>query len=235
MKFLRYGSLVPQKHTPDAESYHSAPVKYGIYAFPKGFFDSYLLTGMGCGSIENGRFSYLKDDSNKKIKVKLDDLFELIIDNKFGIEERYYHTNSLKFPYNKLLRGLRCYALMDAEAKEIHNNFGYIFKSDAEYFYILKENEPRRFDYNGNIWHHLESFNSKKIVEPIDIIAKSGSWVLTDMKTYEKALNKYISLLKFDKYMTFKKDFNIVDNGSACGMPLGMSKEQFEVFIEKVK
>lgn len=235
MKFFRYGSLVPQEHTPDAESYHSAPVKYGIYAFPKGFVDYGILYGKGRGSVENGRYSYLKDNNNKKIKVKLDDFCEC--EKITGENEEYYKTNKLKQPYSKILKKYRCYAVMDVKSKEIYDDYEFIKKSDAEdkSFYILKENEPRRFDYNGNIWHHLGSFDSKTIVDKIDIIAKSGSWVLTDMKTYEKALNKYISMFKFKKYMLLKKRLNIVDNGSACGMPLGFIKEQFEVFIEKVK
>ena len=67
MKFIRYGSLTPQYH--DIKSYdspHTAPVEYGIYAFPKGYVEPFLLGGIGSGNIKNGRFRFLRKNIFKK-------------------------------------------------------------------------------------------------------------------------------------------------------------------------
>ena len=51
MKFIRYGSLVPQYHELDDDEgerwFHTAPVEYGFYAFPKGYVEPFLLGGVG--------------------------------------------------------------------------------------------------------------------------------------------------------------------------------------------
>ena len=50
MEFVRYGSLKPQYHEiVDNENFHTPPVAYGFYAFPKGFSESFLLGGIGSG------------------------------------------------------------------------------------------------------------------------------------------------------------------------------------------
>ena len=43
MKFIRYGSLVPQDHDISDEGFfHTPPVERGIYAFPEGFVEPFL-------------------------------------------------------------------------------------------------------------------------------------------------------------------------------------------------
>ena len=77
----------------------------------------------------------------------------------------------------------------------------------------------------------------KRLVKPEDIIRKSGSWILTSMSTYEKALKKAMNIAKFnemleyndEKYMDFHSRFH-------SGFRLSSENlENFEVFIEKVK
>ena len=69
MKFIRYGSLVPQYHELDDNEgerwFHTAPVEYGFYAFPKGYVEPFLLGGTGSGSLQNGRRKKLRDSNGR--------------------------------------------------------------------------------------------------------------------------------------------------------------------------
>ena len=128
---------------------------------------------------------------------------------------------------------------------------------------IMKEtNRLGTFSYGGNIWHHLEFTNNwyywkrtddgikesmlygdvydkldrkvKRLVKTEDIIRRSGSWILTDMRTYKKALEKTVNVAKYEKFMKLKA------KGEVEGFPMGLPKREinptlFEVYIEKVE
>ena len=128
----------------------------------------------------------------------------------------------------------------------------------GEKYPLMKENNhPRIFNYEGNIWHHLETTEAyehwrrspdgtkcfegppdsemkfKCLVKPEEIICKSGSWILTSMRTYEKALKKAMHIAKFNAFLKSKKDGV---EGRHSGLPKRkIDLRNFEVFIEKVK
>lgn len=68
MKFIRYGSMKPHKHDISDDWVHTPPVEMGIYAFPVNFVGPFLLSGIGYGSTQNGRYKYAKDENRKKIR-----------------------------------------------------------------------------------------------------------------------------------------------------------------------
>ena len=74
----------------------------------------------------------------------------------------------------------------------------------------------------------------KRLVKTEDIIRRSGSWILTDMRTYKKALEKAEHIAKYEEFMRLKA------KGEVEGFPMGLPKREilptlFEVFIEKVE
>ena len=73
----------------------------------------------------------------------------------------------------------------------------------------------------------------KRLVKPEDIIRRSGSWILTDMRTYKKALEKAVHIAKYEEFMKLKA------KGEVEGFPMGLPKREisptwFEVYIERV-
>lgn len=226
MDFVRYGSLVPQKHELDKESFHAAPVEYGFYAFPRGFEEPFLLGGVGRGNVKNGRYRFLRDDNGKKIMAKYSEMFDTdkkCIKEPFAsiVAKRGATYNTLE-PY--LLDGdgvlFDRYDLEDLAGGPL---------ADTKLSYVY-ENKPTKFKYTGNIWHHLDTFKNKILVPDAYIIKRSmsESWILTDMKTYEDALKKYTKLIKQSVARSYKCS-------NAQGVPLDcFSKDEFEVFIEKI-
>ena len=74
----------------------------------------------------------------------------------------------------------------------------------------------------------------KRLVKPEDIIRRSGSWILTDMRTYKKALEKAVHVAKYEEFMRLKA------KGEVEGFPMGLPKREiaptlFEVYIERVQ
>ena len=52
----------------------------------------------------------------------------------------------------------------------------------------------------------LRAMKFKRLVRPEDVIRRSGSWILTDMRVYEQALNKATHIEKFNRFMKQKRD-----------------------------
>lgn len=50
--------------------------------------------------------------------------------------------------------------------------------------YYIRNKKPKKFQYKGNIWHHLID------TKPHKVIKRKGSWILTDMETYKRLLRK---------------------------------------------
>jgi hypothetical protein len=121
---------------------------------------------------------------------------------------------------------------------------------------VRKNKKPTKFEYKGKIWHHLEVIYAewyynisqgymqanghtfKHLVQPEDIIRRSGSWILTDIKTFEKAYTKAMHIYKYNAYMWQKRDKDgdlAMVEGRPGGVPNSkLSWEEFEVYIEKV-
>lgn len=215
MKFIRFGTFKPQKHfrryNEDGElSYHCAPVKYGIYAFPSGKMDMFLLGATYEVSNPSCKSAYVKDKKGKKVKIT-----DIYYETDKEIVDRYGFP-SKEEKINK-----------DIKPFIQHNNIRkrYIWGDKNNAVYLKK---PKIFEYEGLIWHHLKEYVSHN-----DIIRESGSWVLTDMKTYVKAFKRC------DSQERFKSAF---DWNGICNFKGVLSRhknfyavDHYEVFIEKIK
>ena len=229
MEFIRYGNLIPQQHDrPTNENdwtFHTPPCEYGFYAFPKGFVELYLLGGIGSGNVRNGRFKFLKDENGDKIYVKFGDFFSEEYDDKT-------YKNYVKDKWLPLLKknGLTyndVAAYVEDEDGVASNDWFQKF----EKVNIAISNKPNCFKYNGLIWHHFIEAPSSDLmmVKPNEIIKRRGQWILTDIKTYEKALKKYTSIIKYNRMR------GNTTLGSPNGFPISyFDKDVFEVYIEKV-
>ena len=231
--FIRYGSLVPQQHDQDEEcrTFHTAPVEYGFYAFPVGYVERFLLGGVGCGSLQNGRWSYLKDADGKRITGSYDDFYEKGPD---GYDTWKYMWREF-FKRRKLkLSEVRLWVLrsedMDQSREAMYSEE---YKRLLDYT-IVRENPPRKFTYDGLIWHHLDDNpDTWRLCPSSEIRRRSGSWVETDVRTWRKAFDKFI---RMSRYQCHTDTYNhTVYPGPSSGVPLKyFDKDVCEVFIEKL-
>jgi hypothetical protein len=161
--------------------FYLAPVGKGIYAFPLGLHNWDLLHG--AGSVATGRYNYLKDADGHKIMVRPIDFFDdhlnvyhmewsghgdylhikpyyLNLLSKMGIKPQnvviYSEKNGC---YNPMAWVYRAYwgtdhePMRDGDTGEIMDEVNV----DTEVIYPLAiENKPKRFNYDGRIWHHFE-------------------------------------------------------------------------------
>ena len=86
----------------------------------------------------------------------------------------------------------------------------------------------------GYAYSDIYDKKCKRLVKTEDIIRRNGSWILTDMRTYKKALEKAEHIEKYDEFMEKKA------KGEVEGFPMGLPKRMisptcYEVFIEKVE
>ena len=267
MKFKRWGTLAPQEHNRNQDffSYHDAPVKMGIFAFPEKFASRNDISG-SCFS--NGRLHYLRDENGKKVVMTYEEYCALETKEKNG---------RLLVVSPKYLRGIDIDKICLGKEDE-----GITTWTDR----------LRTFSYGGNIWHHLEFTNNwyhwirtddgkkeamqwayerkefeedfglegalnsimtghfgeeygfdfsdilekkyTRLVKTEDIICRSGSWILTNMRTYKKALEKAEHIEKYNEFMEKKA------KGEIEGFPMGLPKRKicpttYEVYIEKVE
>lgn len=234
MKFIRYGALVPQVHEPTDEWFHSPPCKKGFYAFPEYCVEGFLLGGVGQGSIENGRYRYVKING-KKVNLPAKELWDQGDGN-----------NQYKEPYLSEIKkqGLdpkKVYA-WKTNADEVNKKYEaetkltelkYVVNHpewDEYLFTLVVENPPHKFEYNGFLWHHMDEWCGHQILSPGEIIKSYGSWVLTDIKAFEKALKKY-------KRLQQRACSGIIGyNQRWEGIPSKYyDKDDFEVFIESLQ
>ena len=173
MLFTRYGSLnaTNYKNFKDKSTYHSPPVKKGIYAFPHGYESDFLWAW------------------------------------KVNIDRELYNS------------------LSDEESDVLYK------KELSNY---IRQNK-KIFNYDGPIWCHFTSIIQGETI---------GSWVLTDIKTYEKSFKKakhmdinslhetICSALWSGKEQSLNKE-NIIIDPYKRGLGGFMSSDYLEVFIEK--
>jgi len=238
MRFIRYGALVPQPHEPTDEWFHSPPCKKGFYAFPEYCIERFLLGGVGMGSVQNGRYRYVKING-KKVNLPARELWEQ------DDEKHEYKEPFLSEIKKQGLDPKKVFA-WKTNADEVNKKFDsaeyclyddedikYTPKDerwDSYLFTLVVENPPHKFEYNGFLWHHMDKWCDHQIVPPGEIIKSYGSWVLTDIKTFEKALKKY-------KRFEQRACSGIIDyNQRWEGIPSKYyDKDCFEVFIESLQ
>lgn len=212
--FIRWGNLNPVKHNEgrlDSENekrtYHTAPCYKGIYAFPQGYIEPFLLGG----SYNNPRCKFLLDDNGNKIK-----------------DEDFYDFNSKSFElvirpeYRKLIkkRGIK--------ARDLH---AYYDEKEEICYVQYSCINVKKFKYTGDIWHHLKDYVKNRN----DIIREVGSWVKTSYKVYIDALRRCDISTRFESYMSFNKEkTNITGNPHTMSLKFFV-KDHYEVFIEHIK
>ena len=215
MEFIRYGSLKPQYHdTTDVWNWiHTPPVEYGIYAFPKGMVETFLLGGRGQGSLQNGRYRHYKDNNGKNVFMS--------------------YTEFCNFIKNEY-KGKDPLILFDPDdiviSKEVIE-YDLIGNAYIKKFPVVIENPPTKFNYNGLIWHHLYKEKNDKFAPYY--LKRIGYWVLSDIKTYEKCLKRAISEYCYRLSMGHNKYCN-GKIANHLGFPKNFSKDEFEVYIEKL-
>lgn len=219
MEFIRYGNLKSQWHDTEGvwEYIHTPPVAYGIYAFPKGYVEPFLLGGIGSGSVENGRMKYYRDDSGNKVYMSAPEFIIFVREEykgkdilKYQIDENYYISSNDIIEYN-----INLYEYNDDGKNPI---------------YVM--NKPTRFNYNGLIWHHLYKEKNDKYAPYY--LKRIGKWVLTDIKTYEKCLKR--ATAEYKHYASiWRANSGITKVTNIMGFPKTFDKDRFEVYIEKIK
>lgn len=199
--FLRWGNLNAVKHkesrkVSDNEWSHVAPCLKGIYAFPRGYVERFLLGGL-CG---NDRCTMLKKPDGSLVTEK--ELYDESFEN-------------IRPEYKKLLKKLH---IKTKSLKPIYK--------DGD-FYIGYQPEPKHFEYNGDIWHHLSDYVEKK-----DIMDEKHGWIKTSYKTYLNALHKCDVSERFQSYIN---PFSGKMHGNPHTCPKHFTKDHYEVFIEHLK
>jgi hypothetical protein len=187
LSFVRYGGLSSVKqegYRASMPTFHCPPARRGIYAFPYPYIERFLLGG---SVFLPHRMEWIKDKDGNRI------------DSGFP-----YGTGHPD--YAKLCeRYMGCRECVNPEADE----------DDRDYNWVLaKHVKPRYFDYDGDLWHHLDF----RLPRAAPVIAKKGSWVKTTMQVFKECLKKETAAIAIQKKR----------HG------YGTSYDHLEVFIEKV-
>ena len=218
--FVRWGSLNKAKHKESRKQqeenlyvfepgYHVAPTYKGIYAFPQGLVDDFLLGGVR-PSKDCQRVFFLKDENGNKLHY--DDVVQWI----FGEYGQTTNQRAIDYCIIKPKYKALCHKYGIKKARNIF--------SDENGYACYFVHKHHHFTYKGDLWHHLDND-----LKPQDIIDKKGCWVKTSYQVYVQQLKRYIYTEKFDTYLEFKKSKDI--SGNPHGMRNFYSKEHFEVFI----
>jgi hypothetical protein len=204
--FIRFGGLskMDQKNRYGTDTFHAPPKKKGIYAFPEGVVDKFLLTATNDPRNPSNKTFWLKDDNGNRI-----------IDEDFYDNEYNSKTDSLGIN-KKYIPLIRKYNI------RLKDTFSLRDEKDGK-FYIVVYKKPRIFSYSDDIWCHLG-----EQLRPEHIIDKNGSWVKVSMEDYIFALQKEKHSLRRDMMKLFGVDWKDHDPFKHY------CTDHLEVFIEKV-
>ena len=206
--FIRFGALSQMNQVRyGIDTFHAPPCKKGIYAFPQGIVDRFLLGATNDPRNPSHKSYWLRDENGIRINDKgfWDDNWNSKRNN-FGINKKYLPL----IKKNKI------------KLKDIFTSSDYK-EGETPIWYICVYKKPRKFDYDGDIWSHLGEH-----LKPEHIIKESGTWAKTIMEDYLTALQKEKHSLKKYKIQVFGmgyKDTNPFKN---------MCTDHLEVFIEKI-
>lgn len=199
MEFIRFGGLssVKQKgYDSSMPALHSPPARRGIYAFPLGCIVPFLLGGSR--NTAKGMHRYVRDKRGNRLNTdQHEDLF------KNTQKKPYVTSTGFEFFYDR--------------------NFYKVYSIDEHGFW-RRPAKMKRFEYAGEIWHHL-SHNLK----PSQILATKGRWCLSDIDDYKIAFDKESLKLRWDSTAAVGK--RITEIKGKFGV---YSIDHLEVFIEKV-
>jgi len=203
MEFVRFGGLssVNQKgYDPTMPGMHSPPMRKGLYAFPLGCIVPFMLGGDR--PTAKGKARYVRDKDGNKIDFERDtDLY----------------TNKKAKPY-----------VVGSKEYYPDRNFYKVFSTEKARdgkHYWMRPAKMKKFDYEGEIWHHL-GHNLKRS----QILSQKGMWFLSDIHYYEKAFKKESLNLRHESASNSRKG----DVGSVRGKFGDYCIDHLEVFIEKI-
>lgn len=206
VEFVRYGSLNPKKHKEarnNEDSFHVAPCFKGIYAFPRGLVEKFLLGGVAPvnGKIQDRCF-FLRDDEGNRIEETKD---------------TYHFDEECNIHYSKeIMRLLKKRGLKARDLSEYYD------EEEDKVYYIYTTNR-HVFKYKGNIWHHLDMPRN-------EIIKSVREWNLSTYKNYVKALKRAYVKDKFLSYLNYGEEGDS-RHGSPHSFPLTCTRDHYEVFI----
>jgi hypothetical protein len=216
MTFVRYGGLSPVKQhgfTNDSskKTYHSPPARKGVYAFPEFWVEHFLLGGDLSTYGVRSRIVILKDKHGTRITNRHPGFDEYI---KRG--DKYWdRTNGKLWP--------------DAQPDEDGN-----YEWTDYIHYITVQQKPRKFVYDGPLWHHLGEY-----VKEGPILKKNGNWVFTSMDIYKKAFKNEMKSRRKQaiRYLSGWMGDSAPPDAAFIGRnPYDwVSKDHLEVFIERIK
>jgi hypothetical protein len=129
VKFIRWGNLNPVKQEGyRCQTFHSPPARWGIYAFPVGFVEKFLLGGF---DFREDKFEWVRDKEGNLIGEG-HPLFEKLC----WKENHFYLEKSHLTPYKQFI-------------KKRNQHRPYNPK------YMAKLKSPKKFTHYGNIWTHF--------------------------------------------------------------------------------
>jgi hypothetical protein len=142
-QFQRWGDLSPVKqkgYNPSMPTFHSPPARRGIYAFPRGHIEGFLL----------GR-SVFDHRLYKKTTITYS---QYVNDPKLA--EIYSYSIQWKSEKTKDFFNEHWETMSEEEYNQYHN----------KNCYICKLKTPKIFSHNGPLWHHLhKQTNQKDIIK----------------------------------------------------------------------
>lgn len=194
--FIRWGELNPIKHKEtrkliqgkeyDMETgysgFHVAPAFKGIYAFPEGYVEEFLI----CSPRVDDEYHFLKDENGNRIKDE--DFWDYVPEKGMVIRHEY--------------KGL--VSRMGLKTKDFRSS--YVEEEDECYIKYTRM-KAKKFKYDGEIWHHLSEF-----VDHYEILDSKGGWIKTDMKTYAKALERCDMTDRFSSYIDLGREVGTKGN-----------------------
>lgn len=195
IQFARWGGLssVTQKgYSPSMPGFHSPPARRGLYAFPWPYIETFLL---GATVFKTHRMEWVKDDAGNRINDKHPDYSRLTKERAKKAYKAFGCRDPREFREEQALlaKGAKWDDLPDPT------------------YYLARYVRPRKFDYAGELWHHL---TVKRGFE----IETKGGWVKTDMDVYRDCLAREVGNIRHYRKRT----------------GWGISLDHLEVFIEKV-
>jgi len=232
IKFIRFGGLSPQKQTHRRElfkenniSYHIAPRKKGIYAFPHGYVETFLLGATYHPSNPSGKSAWLRDENGNKIEDTRDFTYtdgkEISI-----IPDNIKRAMKIVGTKSNMVWSVKDTELTCNDECENCKFDKCIHESNKHYLVYLKK--PRVFEYCGDLWCHF-----KDVAKPEEIIEEFLTWIKVDYFTYVRLFDrmKIMDLKSLNKVF----GYNPLNKDPYKKPGITYSKDHLEVFIEKIK
>lgn len=213
--WTRYGHVVPFEqisfsHDESKITFHSAPARRGLYAFPKGYEETFLLSSNGSNSPDRltQRSFYLKDSEGKRFHWK-DEVIEYF-------DRTRHRTERVITPEVKAALGKVGYHKKD------------IFEVEG---FVCVMKRPHVFRYEGELWHHL-----KEHTPNAEILEEHGSWVKSSFGAWADAfrLTKHEDLKFVRDEVPWTRQLLHVDPYKS-GRGGCMARDHLEVFFQRVK